>query len=142
MSEAVMFEPCAAAESPSRRGLRYAAGTLLVLFALAQCAMGCLMVAAQRGTPQVLYLLCSLVLFASSTIALRERRRALVAVRVSAIAAAMMLFWSISVNVAPGVTMRGHLYDLTPVFAGMLLAAVLLPGVLRERDDQAACNCQ
>jgi hypothetical protein len=142
MPEAIMFDPCAAIESSSHRGVRYAAGALLVVFAFAECAMAALMIADGHGTPQVLYLLCSLALFAAAVIAVRERDRALVAVRIAAVAAAVTLFWSMSVNAGPSITMHGHLHDLTPVLAGMLLGAVLLPRLLSESDSEAACNCQ
>jgi hypothetical protein len=142
MPESMMIEPCAAAESTSRRGVRHTAGALLVLFALAECAAATLMFASGHGTPQVLYLLCSLAFFAAAVIAVRERDRALVAVRIAAVAAAVTLFWSMSDNAGPSITMHGHLHDLTPVLAGMLLGAVLLPRLLSESDSEAACNCQ
>lgn len=141
MPEALM-QPCAATERAATRAVRYAAGALLVLIALAECAMACLMLAGQRGTPQVLHLLCTLALFAAAAISVRERRRALTAVQIAAVAAAITLFWSISANAGPVITVRGHLHDLTPLFAGMLLVAVLLPRLLREGDSEAACNCQ
>ena len=142
MPEALM-QPCAGAESSSRRGVRYAAGALLVLFAFVECATASLMVAAWRGTPQLLYLLCALALFAAAVVALRERRRALVAVRVFAVATAVMLFWCSQATLSgPRIRIGGRLYDLLTLLAGMLLAAVLLPGLLRQRDSSAACNCQ
>ena len=141
MPEALTM-PCAAAESRMARGSRYAAGASLAFFALAQCAMACMMVTAQRGTPQTLYLVCACAMFAAVVIAVRERRRALIAVRVLAVATAVMLFWSISGNKTPSVNLGGRLHDLTPLFAGMLLCTVLLPRLLRERDSDAACNCQ
>ena len=140
MPDAVM-QPCAAAETSIARFTRYAAGASLVLFATAQCAMACLIWTDHRGTPPLLYLLCSVGLFAASVIAVRERRHALVAVRVLAVAAAVMLVWSVSVSAGPGVTVNGRLHDLTPLLAGMLLAVVWLPGLLRVRDSGAACNC-
>lgn len=140
MPEASM-QHCAAEESPLARVLRYTAAGLLVLIALVECAVACLMLAVQRSAPQMMYLLCSASLFAAAVIAARERRRALTAVRMFAIATAVMLFWSISTDSEPSVSFRGHLHDLGPALAVMLLGAVLLPRLLEPSSSEAACKC-
>ena len=142
MPEALM-QPCAAAESPAARGARYAAGALLMLFAFVECAMACRMVARQHAAPQLLYLLATIALFAAVVVALRKRGRALTVVRIAAVIAAVMLFWCSTASLSgPSIRIGGRPYDLMPTLAGMLLAAVLLPALLRVRDSEGACNCQ
>ena len=141
MPDALML-PCAAEETSMRRGVRYAAGALLALIALVECGIAGVMAFLQPGAPQFLYLLCTFALIVSVLVAVRERRRALIAVRVSAIVAAVMLFWSSQATLSgPSIRIGGRMHELLPALAGMLLAAVLLPGLLRQRDSEAACNC-
>ena len=141
MAEALM-QPCAAAESSTTRGVRYVAAVLLVVFALAESAMATLLVAGRHGSPELLFLLCTLALLALALVAVRQRVRALLAVRVAAIAAAVMLFWSVSVGAVPSLSLSGNQHDMTPLLAGMLLGVVLLPALIKPRDSEAACNCQ
>ena len=142
MPEAIL-PLCAAAESTARRYLRLTAGALLVLFALVECSAAGLMVAGVRGAAQLLYLFCSLALLSATAVALREPKRGPAAVRVAAIAAAVMLFWSQATMLAgPSVSVGGRMYGLAPALELMLLASVLLAGLLRGRDPDATCRCQ
>ena len=138
----VVMQTCAAAETAAHRGVRHAAGALLVLFALAECGMACAMTVGRHQLPQFLYLACTVLLLAAAGVAVQERRRALVAVRVCGTAAAVMLFWSMSAGTGPDVMFHGRSHNVTPLLAAMLLAVVLLPRLLQYPATDAACNCR
>ena len=138
-----MTQPCAAAETSTARGVRYVVGALLALIALVECGVASVLACLQPAAPQFLYLLCTLALIVSVIAGVRERRRALLAVRAFAIAAAVMLFWaSQSTLSGPKIRIAGGMYDLVPSLAGMLLGAVLLPSLLLQRNPDITCNCQ